>query len=141
LRLVIAGRPAQEALDSLKALSVEIPLELEFKGYLAHSESVALLESADALLLMIPDLPNNKGILTGKLFEYLGSGRPVWGFGPTEGDANRILQSCHAGELFEDPQAAALALAQWPSEGAGAQARGRYTRLGLAQELSAYLDK
>ena len=141
LRLVIAGRPAQEALDSLKSLSAEIPLELEFKGYLAHSESVALLQSADTLLLMIPDLPNNKGILTGKLFEYLGSGRPVWGFGPTEGDANLILQSCHAGELFEDPKAAALALAQWPSEGAGTQARGRYTRLGLAQELSAYLDK
>ena len=104
-------------------------------------ESVALLQSADTLLLMIPDLPNNKGILTGKLFEYLGSGRPVWGFGPTEGDANLILQSCRAGELFEDPQAAALALAQWPSEGAGTEARRRYTRLGLAQELSTYLDK
>ena len=47
----------------------------------------------------------------------------------------------HVVELFEDPQAAALALAQWPSEGAGIEARGRYTRLGLARELSAYFDK
>jgi len=100
-----------------------------------------LLQSADALLLLIPDLPNNRGILTGKLFEYLGSGRPVWGFGPVDGDANAILKQTQAGALYEDAQAAAEDLAQWPEQGADLEARTRYTRLGLARELAAYFDK
>ncbi|MGA1380178.1 MAG: glycosyltransferase [Schleiferiaceae bacterium] len=141
LHLVFAGRPATEAVQALTRLQGELPLTVDFKGYLPHTESVALLQSADALLLLIPDLPNNRGILTGKLFEYLGSGRPVWGFGPVDGDANAILKQTQAGALYEDAQAAAEALAQWPEQGADLEARTRYTRLGLARELAAYFDK
>lgn len=141
LKLVFAGRPAQEAKDALESMSRELPLNVEFKGYLPHTESVALLQGADALLLLIPELPNNRGILTGKLFEYLGSGRPIWGFGPVEGDANAILRETHAGALFEDAHKASEALAQWPERGASLEARTRYTRLGIAEGLAAYLDK
>ena len=141
LKLVFAGRPAQEAKDALESLARELPLSVEFKGYLPHAESVALLQGADALLLLIPELPNNRGILTGKLFEYLGSGRPIWGFGPVDGDANAILRETHAGALFEDAHQASEALAQWPEQGASLEARTRYTRLGIAEGLAAYLDK
>jgi glycosyltransferase involved in cell wall biosynthesis len=141
LKLVFAGRPAQEAKDALEALTRELPLSVEFKGYLPHAESVALLQGADALLLLIPELPNNRGILTGKLFEYLGSGRPIWGFGPVDGDANAILRETRAGGLYEDAQKAFEALAQWPEQGASLEARTRYTRLGIAEGLAAYLDK
>lgn len=141
LKLVFAGRPAQEAKDALESLATELPLSVAFKGYLPHAESVALLQGADALLLLIPELPNNRGILTGKLFEYLGSGRPIWGFGPVDGDANAILRETRSGALFEDPQQAADALAQWPEQGASLEARTRYTRLGIAEGLAAYFDK
>ena len=33
------------------------------------------------------------GILPGKLFEYVSTGRPVLGVGPTEGDVSRVLDS------------------------------------------------
>lgn len=141
LNVVFAGRPAREAQEALEALARELPLGVEFKGYLPHAESVALLQGADALLLLIPELPNNRGILTGKLFEYLGSGRPVWGFGPVDGDAHAILRETQAGGLFEDAHEAAAALAQWPAQGASPEARRRYTRLGIARELAAYFDK
>lgn len=141
LKLVFAGRPAQEAKDALESLATELPLSVSFKGYLPHAESVALLQGADALLLLIPELPNNRGILTGKLFEYLGSGRPIWGFGPVDGDANAILRETRSGALFEDPQQAADSLAQWPEQGASLEARTRYTRLGIAEGLAAYFDK
>jgi glycosyltransferase involved in cell wall biosynthesis len=141
LSLVFAGRPAQEAKDALEALTRELPLRVEFKGYLPHAQSVALLQAADALLLLIPELPNNRGILTGKLFEYLGSGRPIWGFGPVDGDANAILRETQAGGLYEDALVAAEALAQWPEQGASLEARTRYTRLGIAEGLAAYFDK
>jgi hypothetical protein len=53
---------------------------------------------------LIPDTPENKGILTGKLFEYLGSKKPIIGIGPQNGDAAKIISECNAGKMisFED---------------------------------------
>ena len=47
-----------------------------------------------------------KGILTGKLFEYLASGRPILCIGPEDGDASRIISDTHAGTTvdFEDKE-------------------------------------
>lgn len=42
-------------------------------------------------------MPNAKGILTGKVFEYLGSGRPKLNIGPEDSDAAAILNDCEAG--------------------------------------------
>jgi glycosyltransferase involved in cell wall biosynthesis len=139
----MAGKPADEAVDALRALEHEFPnaFRLELLGYLPHRESVQLLQSADLLVLLIPDLPNNRGILTGKLFEYLGTGRPVWGFGPeTDGDAQLLLLENRAGSLFDPTddgcQRAAQALQKALDEpGTGAADPSAYTRAALAQKL------
>lgn len=139
LRLRIAGRPAKEFEAHMELLTHEFSnFHAEFLGYLAHKNSVMVLQEADALLLLIPELPNNKGILTGKLFEYLGSGRPIWGFGPVDGDAHEIIHDCDAGGLFESSSEAAQCLLEWMDEGksgASFEARRSYTRKGLAQKL------
>jgi hypothetical protein len=112
--------------------------ELENLGYRPHAESVNYLQTSDALLLLIPDLPNNKGILTGKIFEYIGSGRPIWGFGPTDGDAQEILTQSAAGALFETASEASAVLQSWMEhcpQGASPEARSAFTRLGLAKKL------
>ena len=49
------------------------------------------MQSSSILLMIIPEIENNKGILTGKLFEYLASGKPVLNIGPKDGDAAIIL--------------------------------------------------
>jgi phospholipid N-methyltransferase len=41
--------------------------------------------------MIIPEIQNNKGILTGKLFEYLATGKPILNIGPKDGDAAAIL--------------------------------------------------
>lgn len=139
LKLQMAGRPAKECIDRLDQMAGQYAhFEFESLGYLAHSESVKLLQNADALLLLIPELPNNKGILTGKLFEYIGSGRPIWGFGPEDGDAQDILKQANAGALFEHAGTASAQLETWMSsrpDGASASQREAYTRKGLAQRL------
>ena len=141
LRLRMAGRPAKEFEARMAHLQEEFPqFHTEFLGYLPHKSSVAVLQEADALLLLIPDLPNNQGILTGKLFEYLGSGRPIWGFGPLNGDAQEILHGCQAGTLFESATEASQCLMRWMDEGptgAYLEARNAYTRKGLASQLMA----
>lgn len=139
LRLRLVGRPANEFVASMEALQKRFAhFQLENLGYRPHAESVGYLQSADALMLLIPDLPNNKGILTGKIFEYLGSGRPIWGFGPTDGDAQEILLQSQAGSLFESASEASRTLLGWVSftpSGATLEARAAYTRMGLAKGL------
>ncbi len=139
VRLRMAGRPAKEFEAAMEALQADFPaFQTDFLGYLPHKDSVALLQSSDALLLLIPELPNNRGILTGKLFEYLGSGRPIWGFGPVDGDAQEILQHNAAGSLYDSVEEACHTLEAWISrcpEGATPEARAAYTRMGLAEKV------
>jgi hypothetical protein len=47
--------------------------------------------NSEVLLLIIPFIKENKGILTGKLFEYIATENPIILIGPTDGDAANIL--------------------------------------------------
>jgi glycosyltransferase involved in cell wall biosynthesis len=74
---------------------------LNIQGYLIHSESINLIRKASALLLIIPDVSRNEGIITGKLFEYLAARRPIICFGPIHGDASKIIARCSSGKAFD----------------------------------------
>jgi glycosyltransferase involved in cell wall biosynthesis len=74
---------------------------LKISGYVPHVESINFLANSDLLLLVIPSVKNNKGIVTGKIFEYMASLKPVLCIGPEDGDAAEILTQCLAGETFE----------------------------------------
>ena len=63
-----------------------------FVPYVNHSEAIDFMIKAKILLLIIPEIENNKGILTGKLFEYLATGNPILNIGPKDGDAAAILK-------------------------------------------------
>ena len=56
---------------------------------------------ARILLLVIPKVTNNRGILTGKFFEYLASGKPILAIGPCDGDLAEIIRSTGCGEIFD----------------------------------------
>jgi len=83
--------------DEAKQLLTQLPYEVEYIDYVPHAKAVDYMCSADVLLLCIPDIPNNQGILTGKLFEYLAAQKPILLVGPKEGDAATILNKCQAG--------------------------------------------
>jgi len=73
---------------------------LEFLPYAAHSEAIKFMYESSLLLLIIPLHLSNKSIITGKLFEYLASEKPVLCLGPADGDAAEIIRNCHAGQTF-----------------------------------------
>jgi len=73
----------------------------EFVGHVDHKASIQYLLKSTILFLAIPDVVNNEGILTGKLFEYLAAKKPILGVGPVKGDAARIIVACNAGEIFD----------------------------------------
>ncbi len=79
----------------------ELTALTEFIPHVDHASAIEFMQKADILLLIIPDVENNEGILTGKLFEYLGAGKPIIGLGPVKGKAAGIINECKAGKLVE----------------------------------------
>lgn len=77
-------------------------VQTEFISYVNHGKAIEYMQASDALMLFIPNVPNNEGILTGKLFEYLAAGRKIILFGPESGDAMRLINECEAGECFSN---------------------------------------
>lgn len=70
-------------------------------GYVAYSEAVHRMVTSALLLFVIPDCPNNEGILTGKLFDYMRARKPILGIGPPEGDAAAILRETGSGVILD----------------------------------------
>ena len=69
-------------------------------GVVPYRESLAAQRSAHALLFIDWMDPRAEGVLTGKLFEYLASGRPILCIGNrSDTEAARILEECKAGEI------------------------------------------
>lgn len=74
---------------------------LSFKPYMPHHEILEVQRSSAVLLLMIDNVNNSKGILTGKIFEYLALQRPILCIGPEGGDAQAVIQETQSG-YFSD---------------------------------------
>ena len=92
-----------ELADTIKELIQQEGLsgKVEYMNYVPHKKAVSLLLDSTALLLAIPRIENNEGILTGKLFEYLASRKPIICIGPEKGDAAKIIDDCVAGSTFD----------------------------------------
>lgn len=82
--------------EAAQALGLEDVVR--FRGYLPHSASVRHLLRADILWLYIAE-SEGKTILTGKLFEYLGSGRMIIASVPENGAAAAVVRSLGAGAV------------------------------------------
>ena len=91
--------------DISEKVKIEIELNdlvenTNFVGYVSHQKAIAYQKKAQVLLLLIPDVKNNKGILTGKVFEYLMAKRPILAMGPEEGELSTILKETNAGVVI-----------------------------------------
>ena len=70
-------------------------------GYVPHTEVFNHYASASVLLLLLNNSDNSTGHIPGKLFEYLGTGKPILALGKKGGDVDAILQETGAGKLFD----------------------------------------
>lgn len=99
LHIHLVGNISGEVRRSIDRLG--LGLRVTFTPYVSHSEAIRWMCGASLLLLTINRVPNPDGIITGKLYEYLASGRPVLCIGPEGGDAAAVIQSSKAGKTFE----------------------------------------
>jgi len=98
LRLQLAGVISPEVLESIKDHGLEPNLEqLE---YMPHSGVVRMQRQTQVLLLIEINSEETRGILPGKLFEYLAAKRPVLAIGPEGWEAGDIIRETGAGAVF-----------------------------------------
>ncbi|MEI7488302.1 MAG: glycosyl transferase family 1 [Chryseobacterium sp.] len=69
-------------------------------GYISHDKAIMEMQTSD--MLLITNFPNesSKGIIPGKIFEYLATGKQIISFGPSQADVSKILNETNAGKHF-----------------------------------------
>ena len=89
--------------DEVKAdlISLDENKFVKFHNYIPHDKMMRRMVNSSLLLLLINNVPNNLGILTGKIYEYLGAKVPVLGVGPIEGEAAKILNETRSGKMCD----------------------------------------
>ena len=97
LKLNFIGDISEEV--KVEILANKLDENTDFVGYVSHQEAIAYQNKSQVLLLLIPNVKNNEGILTGKLFEYLKAKRPILAIGPEKGDLATILQETNSGVI------------------------------------------
>lgn len=67
-----------------------------------QTHDVALKHMQDSTVLLMTNFPqeSSKGIIPGKIFEYLATGKTILSFGPKDADVEKILNETKAGKHF-----------------------------------------
>jgi glycosyltransferase involved in cell wall biosynthesis len=113
---------------------------LSLVPYAPRREALKLQRDSEALLLLIPEAAGRgKGVLSGKVFEYLAAERPILALVPPEGAAAELIRETGAGVVVapEDVDGIAAALGGLESEWRG----GRLDGTPLSDEWKARLSR
>lgn len=58
---------------------------IEIIGYVPHEKSISYVQVSDVLLLIVDESKESEEIVPGKVYEYIGSMRPVLAIAPEQG--------------------------------------------------------
>jgi glycosyltransferase involved in cell wall biosynthesis len=88
---------------SVRSAIIEAGLEDNWEevAYVPHEKLLQYQRASKVLLVSINNTPNATGILPGKFFEYLASGRPILAIGPKKSDIGTVLGKTNAGVIVE----------------------------------------
>ncbi|MBH1960258.1 MAG: glycosyl transferase family 1, partial [Flavobacteriia bacterium] len=144
--LKFVGRVDDKILNEIE--NSKLKNSLNNVGYLSHLEANAEMQSSDVLLMTnFPD-ESSKGIIPGKIFEYLATGKPILSFGPKESDVKKILHETNAGKHFSYQDSAelkAFLISQyqnWKSGITSSKTKNieQFSRRNLTEKLSEILE-
>lgn len=93
IRLI--GQTDESVINDIKKNNLGENLVLT--DHLPHKEGLIELSESQLLLLPLNDAPNVKGILPGKMYEYLALHRPILAIGPTDADYAKIIKETGSG--------------------------------------------
>ncbi len=82
---------------------------IELTGYVTRRRSLELQRDSEALLLLIPEAGGRgRGVLSGKVFEYLAAERPILAAVPPDGAAAQLVRDTGAGVVAAPDDVPAL---------------------------------
>ena len=88
------------AADREWADQLDLGDRIELIPYAPRRRSLELQRDSDALLLLIPEAGGRgKGVLSGKVFEYLAADRPILALVPPDGAAAGLIRDARAGTI------------------------------------------
>lgn len=99
LRLQFIGVLSKDVFMSLEAYGLE-PF-VTVVGYVGHDVAIRYQQQSQVLLLAEINSEETRGIIPGKLFEYMASGRPILGLGPKDWEVAAIVSQTKTGAIFE----------------------------------------
>jgi glycosyltransferase involved in cell wall biosynthesis len=126
---------------------------LELVPYVSRLDALALQRDSEALLLLIPEAEGRgRGVISGKVFEYLAAERPILACVPPDGEAAGLLRETGAGIVAPPDDSAAIGLAldalveRWRAgelDGAplSSERRTALSRRARAEEYAALLEE
>jgi len=95
--------------DAEFAAQLGLGERLELIPFAPHRRALALQRDSEALLLLIPEAGGRgKGVLSGKVFEYLAAERPILAAVPPGGAAAELIREANAGLVCPPDDVAAL---------------------------------
>ncbi|VAV95204.1 hypothetical protein MNBD_ALPHA01-1646 [hydrothermal vent metagenome] len=116
--------------------------------YIPQKELLALQQQVDVLMLLRWDHPSENGVIAGKLFEYIGAGKPILSLGSTTGEAADIIRDNDFGLVSNDVDEVAAYLSdllKTKKQAVGAQKpnpnREKFTRAGQFEKLVTFMEK
>jgi glycosyltransferase involved in cell wall biosynthesis len=102
------------AADREWATGLRLGDRLQLLPFTSRRHALELQRDSEALLLLIPEADGRgRGVLSGKVFEYLAAERPILAAVPPDGAAAELLRESRAGVVVapDDEEAMRLALA------------------------------
>lgn len=97
-QLKLIGVVSDDVLQSIYSYGLTAYVELT--AYVSHSEALQLQQKSQILLLAEIDSEETKGIIPGKLFEYMAAKRPILAIGPQNWDVENIISDTNSGKTF-----------------------------------------
>ncbi len=123
---------------------------IEVHDYMPHAASVRHLFQSDALLMVVDDFKGNEEIVPGKVYEYMGSGKPIITLAP-EGAVTEVIEETRSGRCARSQDIDAIAdifldfYTQWGNDTLGTDQKREevelYERREITRRLASLLDE
>ena len=102
IKVKLIGPVDYKVFESARELDVEECIE--HIPSVTHKQSIEAQRTTPMLLLVANNTGNVKGIVTGKVFEYLGAKRPIVAIGELDSDLEKIILTTNSGSFIDYAQ-------------------------------------
>lgn len=99
LQLEFMGVVSKDVMDSM--YKNELGPYIKMRGYGTHTDAQRRQRQSQVLLLVEIDSQETKGIIPGKLFEYMAAKRPILAIGPKDWEVGQLIEETNSGVVFD----------------------------------------